>query len=115
MSSFTTRNKFSSLDSSESELIPETTSTPAKKKPLKTAVSENRPLKIALINFQSIRGKKPQFYSFVEINNPNVIVGTETWLTSEIYSNEYFPPELGYTVYRRDRSGQRNMKIYGSS
>ena len=33
--------------------------------------------------------------------------GTETWLTAEIHDNEYFPPELGYTVYLRDMTGQK--------
>ena len=55
----------------------------------------------------SIREKKSQFYTFISTNKPDIIVGTETWLTAEIHDNEYFPPELGYTVYRRDRSGQK--------
>ena len=36
-----------------------------------------------------------------------MIVGTETWLTKDLFDNEYFPPELGFTIYRRDRTGQR--------
>ena len=42
----------------------------------------------------------------MEFNKPNVIVGTETWLTKEILTVSFFPPELGFTVYRRDRIGQ---------
>ena len=64
-------------------------------------------VKIALINFQSIREKKSQFYTFISTNKPDIIVCTETWLTAEIHDNEYFPHKLGYTVYRRDRSGQK--------
>ena len=48
-----------------------------------------------------------QFFSFVELNKPNIIVGTETWLTKEMFDSEFFPPELGFAVYRRDRIGQK--------
>ena len=54
-------------------------------------------LKIALINFQSIREKRPLFYTFIDLNKPDIIVGTETWLTAEIHDNEIFSPELGVT------------------
>ena len=29
------------------------------------------------------------------------------WLTKEIFDSEFFPPELRFTVYRRDRPGQK--------
>ena len=48
-----------------------------------------------------------QFFSFVELNKPDIIVGTETWLTKEMFDSEFFPPELGFTVYRKDRIGQK--------
>ena len=54
-----------------------------------------------------IREKKPLFYTFIDLNKPDIIVGTETWLTAEIHDNEIFLPELGYTVYMRDRIGKR--------
>ena len=80
---------------------------PAKKKPLKDFRKTDSPVKIALINFQSIREEMPLFYTFIDSNKPDIIVGTETWLTVKIYDNEIFPPELGYTVYRRDRIDKR--------
>ena len=43
----------------------------------------------------------------MELNQPDIIVGTETWLTKEMFDSEFFPPELGFTVYRRDRTGQK--------
>ena len=79
----------------------------AKKKPLKDFRKTDSPVKIAVINFQSIREEKPLFYTFIDSNKPDIIVGTETWLTAEIHDNEIFPPELGYTVYRRDRIDKR--------
>ena len=70
---------------------------------------------MALINFQSIKEKKEQFFTFLEINKPDILVGTETWLTSDIYDSEYSPgplplpppPELGYNVYSLDHIGQK--------
>ena len=47
-------------------------------------------LKVFHINFQSIRVKKLQFFSFVELNKPDIIVGTETWLTKEMFDSELF-------------------------
>ena len=48
--------------------------------------------------------KKPQLFGFVDSYKPEIIVGTETWLTPDMYDSEYLPPELGFTVYRRDRT-----------
>ena len=108
LNSFTTTNRFSTLDTSQDCIFtPTQTPTPAKRKPVKDSSKTTSSVKIALINFQSIREKKSQFHTFISTNKPDIIVGTETWLTAEIHDNEYFPPELGYTVYRRDRSGQK--------
>ena len=52
-----------------------------------------------------------QFFSFVELNKPDIIVGTETWLTKEMFDSEFFPPELGFTVYWRDRIGQKSGRV----
>ena len=72
-------------------------------------------LKISLINFQSIREKKPQFFSFVDSYKSDIIVGTETWLTPDMYDSEYFPPELDFTVYRRDRTKGGRVIIFVNS
>lgn len=34
---------------------------------------------------------------------PDVILGTDTWLSDKICTAEVFPPELGYDVIRRER------------
>ncbi|KAG8237476.1 hypothetical protein J437_LFUL015695 [Ladona fulva] len=51
----------------------------------------------------SLRGRKKQSINSVdaETYNPEIVVGTETWLSSTIFSNEIFP--RNFTVYRRDR------------
>ena len=47
----------------------------------------------------------------MELNEQDSIVGTETWLTKKMFDSEFFPPELGFTVYRRDRIGQKGSGI----
>ena len=59
-------------------------------------------IKILNINCQSIVNKKDQLHSVIDTENPDIIVGTESWLSPSIYDSEIFPPSLGYSVYRRD-------------
>ena len=47
----------------------------------------------------------------MELNKPDNIVDTETWLTKETFDSEFFPPELGFTVYQRDRIGQKGCGV----
>ena len=61
-------------------------------------------LKIAHINFWSINVP----FS-VQINKLNIILVTETWFTPDIYDAEYFPPELGYTVSRRNSVNEKGL------
>ena len=37
----------------------------------------------------------------VDSVKPDVLIATETWLSTSISSSEFFPP--GYNVYRKDR------------
>ena len=83
------------------------TSTPSTKKSTPMTLNPSNPMKIALINFQSIREKKPQFLSFVDSYKLEIFAGIETWLTPDMYDSEYFPPELYFTVYRHDRTDQK--------
>ena len=81
------------------------TTTPSKvKQPAIGNKKTNCHLKIANINFQSIKGKKPQLYAFLDSHSPDIVFGTESWLTPD---GELFHPNLGYTIYRRDRSGHK--------
>ena len=87
-------NNFSVLDSS----LPPRTSTPIKKK----IFSKNsNKLKVININFRSVVNKVPELQCLIDTENPDVVIGTESWLSPEISSGEIFPS--GYTAYRADR------------
>ena len=60
-------------------------------------------LRLLTINFQSIRKKGRNIDLLVETTKPDVILGTETWLSQDMPSSYFFNPALGYKVYRRDR------------
>ena len=92
LSSFDTGNKYSVLDSS-ADFSPHVTSTPSKvKHPAIGNKKINCHLKMANINFQSIKGKKPQLYAFLDSHRPDIVVGTESWLTPDIHDSELPPP-----------------------
>ena len=57
--------------------------------------------KIMIINFQSIKNKTAEFAHLVDASDPDIIIGTETWLRPDIRNSEVFPAT--YKVYRRDR------------
>ncbi|XP_072046406.1 uncharacterized protein [Amphiura filiformis] len=54
-----------------------------------------------VINFQSIRGKTAELNVSLEVDNPDVLIGCETWIDDTVSSSEIFPNS--YTVFRKDR------------
>ena len=61
-------------------------------------------LKILNVNCQSLPAKRESFFCLIEEQKPDIIVGTESWLSSHHSDNECFPTDH-YTVIRRDRGG----------
>ena len=57
------------------------------KKTLCKKCSRSNPLKIINLNFQSLRNKIPQFQAVLEIEKPNIVVETETWLNHTILTS----------------------------
>ena len=39
----------------------------------------------------------------IDKEKPDILAGTETWLTPDVMNSEIIPPELGYSIYRKDR------------
>ena len=99
-SSLDTSNSFSSLDIQAPP--PPLTSTPAKKLSQKFHRKRDpERLKILNINFRSVVNKVPEFICLVDNEKPDIIVGTESWLSPDIRNSEVFPP--GYVAFRADR------------
>lgn len=59
------------------------------------------PLKSFIINFQSIMAKRPEFYNLINDHHPDIIFGTETWLSPNTNTAEFLPRE--YNIFRQDR------------
>ena len=60
-------------------------------------------LRVVNINFQSIMNKKADLQEFIYSYKPDIIVGTETWLSANVCNNEIIPAEWNFNVYRKDR------------
>ncbi|CAG2253425.1 E1BAP5 [Mytilus edulis] len=80
--------------------IPIMTSSP---KPAKTKPTPKKQLRLLNINFQSLRKKGKLLEAIIESTDPDIIIGTETWLDPNIKSSEIFPDYLQYDIERRDR------------
>ena len=78
------------------------TSSPTTTTPTRPIAQNTNSIRAVNINFRSIRNKKEEFLTFLEITDPDIIMGTETWLSSNDNSSEYFPEN--YMVYRADRT-----------
>lgn len=59
--------------------------------------------KVLNINCQSLVNKKAEFQALLDLHKPDVVIGTESWLTPEHHNSEFFPSTLGYIPFREDR------------
>ena len=57
---------------------------------------------IAVINCQSLLAKKTMFAVFIDENKPDIVVGSESWLSPSVNNHEVFPHD--YIVHRKDRA-----------
>ena len=65
--------------------------------------TKTKTIKIVNVNCQSIRSKLAGYLHFSEEEDPDVIVGTESWLNPSITNGEIFP--TNFQVFRKDRTG----------
>ena len=78
---------------------PTAASSPLDKTPKRSKVKrDDKPLRVVIINCQSVRNKKQELENLVESSNPDIIIGNESWLNKDIQSSEVFPE--GYNCYR---------------
>ena len=59
-----------------------------------------------VLNVNSVFGKAAAFQHLLSYTKPDAVILTETKLNKDILTSEVFPSELGYTVYRKDRSNE---------
>ncbi|KAK3104461.1 hypothetical protein FSP39_002497 [Pinctada imbricata] len=119
-----TSNRFSTFNSSANSDFnmsnigePNATSSPLrtthdKGKQRNKQSTKSTPLRVININFQSINNKKPELDQLIQSVKPDIILGTETWLSNETSSYEYFP-STEYTVYRKDRCCNSKDQSHG--
>jgi hypothetical protein len=73
-------------------------------KPCRSAVSpqiQGKPLVLLQVNCRRILNKILEFWNLIDRYNPDVIIGTESWLREEINNAEIFRDD--YTTFRTDR------------
>ena len=58
----------------------------AKGKAAKAAL--NHPLRILIMNCQSIKNKKPELHTIIDSAKPDILLGIESWLTPGIKNSE---------------------------
>ena len=56
-------------------------------------------LKVTVINFHSVIRKQADLLELIATHNPHIIIGTETWLSSDISNNKIIPNDLNYNIY----------------
>ena len=100
-----TGHSFSSLDSSIGS--PQHASSPAKTKPSTYRNDTRSSFRILTINFQSMRAKKDAFWLLLKEADPDIIIGSETWLHNGFYEREVLPAGYHF-VARRDRDYSRH-------
>ena len=44
--------------------------------------------------------------NLVSCHDPDIVVGTESWLHGKHLDSEYFPQSKGYTPFRHDRNSE---------
>jgi len=64
-------------------------------------ISEGKPLILLQVNCRSICNKILESWNLIDTYNPDVVIGTESWLSEEINKVEIFRDE--YITLRRDR------------
>jgi hypothetical protein len=66
--------------------------------------SKGKALAVLQVNCRSIYNKAIEFWNFVDTYNPDVIIGTESWLKEEISNAQVLRAD--FTTFGRDRSAR---------
>ena len=80
----------------------------AKGKATKAAL--NHPLRILVMNCQSIKNKKAELHTIIDSAKPDIILGNESWLTPDIKNSEIFPES--FDAVRKDRASDVHGGVF---
>ena len=63
-------------------------------------------IKVLNINCRSIKNKVSEFQALLTTENPDIIIGTKSWLTQDLSSSEFLHTDLGYSAFREDHTSK---------
>ena len=66
--------------------------------------TEGKSLVVLQVNCKSVYNKSIELWNLVDMYNPDVVIGTESWLKEDINNAEVFRTD--FTTYRRDRTAR---------
>jgi len=66
--------------------------------------TEGKSLVVLQVNCRSVYNKAIELWNLVDTYNPDVVIGTESWLKEDISNAEVFRAD--FTTFRRDRSAR---------
>ena len=100
-------NSFSSLDISTSP-----TNNRLASQPTATAqrIHAHKPSKIINITFQTIKNKTAELGNFISESDPDILIGTETWLNHTITDNEFFH-QATHFYEKTDKTGMGGILL----
>lgn len=111
---FSALSKLSSIPSIDSSFSPTAFSSPKMQRHLSSVSSTNsehsvpnaprQNLRVLTMNCQSIRNKRTDLAECIDYFKPDVILGCESWLSSEHKNAEIFPDGYHKNIYRKDRN-----------
>ena len=81
-----------------------TSSPKAQRNPGAKQGEKRRHLRILNINCQSVKKKGRDLEALIDSTDPDIFLGTESWLNEHVSSAEFLPSFLGFHIHRRDRS-----------
>ena len=83
---------------------------PKEAKPKTKKAVLNHPLRILIMNCQSIKNKKAEIRAVIDSAKPDIILGNESWLTPEIINSEFFPDS--FDAIREDGVGVAHGGVF---
>ena len=92
--SHSTNSTLTSITSENQFCVLESENSPPPVRPMKKSSAHGKTkklLKVININCQSIVNKRAEFYALLDYHDPDIVIGTESWLSAKHLNSEFFP------------------------